>query len=289
MRLTLLWMGLVCVGLAGCATTALPPLAMPLLPSPQTQLTLTRLEQILVNEALDNATLAQLHYERGVLHDSLGLHERAVWDLKQSLSFQPDHANVYNVLGVHFTQSQHWDAAFDAFDSALELEPNHPYAQRNRGIALYYSGRTALAHEDLLQHYQQDVHDPYRALWLYWAEMEIVPDRAKANLLSRWQHSDQKAWGWQIVRYCLGEVGEKTFLFSIKENAPTNQILAERLTEAYFYMAKEAYYLKQPKKSYAWLKRALSANVVTFIEHRFVPLELARLSIFSTETVKASP
>ena len=270
-------MALVIFGLSGCVSP-LPPLALPLVASPQTQLTLTRLEQILLNEKLDDSMLAQLYYERGVLHDSLGLRERAVWDLNQSLKLKSDQANVYNVLGVHFTQAQYWDAAFDAFDSALELEPNHQYAQRNRGIALYYSGRLVLAEEDLLTHYQHDIHDPYRAIWLYWAQREQFPDQAKINLSAHLNASDRQAWGWQIVQYYLGEISESKLLFDFKRSVTTNKALAERLTEAYFYLAKEAQYRGDPSRAYAWLTRTLSANVVGFIEYRYVPLELARLT-----------
>ncbi len=270
-------MVLILSGISGCVSP-LPPLALPLTPSPQTQLTLTRLEQILLNENLDDNMLAQLYYERGVLHDSLGLRDRAIWDLKQSLKLKPNQANVYNVLGVHFTQVQYWDAAFDAFDSALELDPNHEYALRNRGIALYYSGRLALAKEDLQAHYEKDIHNPYRAIWLYWVEREQFSVQANKNLLDRLKASDREAWGWQIVQYYLGELSESELLFGIERTTKTNKVLAERLTEAYFYLAKDAQYQGDLPRAYAWLTRTLSANVVGFIEYRYVPLELARLS-----------
>lgn len=57
---------------------------------------------------------------------------------------------VFNYLGIYLTQAGNFDAAYEAFDSVLELDPTYNYAHLNRGIALYYGGRDKLAQDDLL-------------------------------------------------------------------------------------------------------------------------------------------
>ncbi len=47
---------------------------------------------------------------------------------------------VFNYLGIYLTQAGNFDAAYEAFDSVLELDPTYNYAHLNRGIALYYGG-----------------------------------------------------------------------------------------------------------------------------------------------------
>lgn len=268
--------------LAGCSAATQsnwvhPPMAVPFQPTIQQQIQLARIDQLLKRNDLDDETLAQVYYERGLLHDSLGLRDLARLDFNQSLSLKPDQPDVFNILGVYFTQSAHFDAAYEAFDSTLELNLRHPFAQRNRGIALYYGGRYALAHEDLIAHYQQNVNDPYRVIWLYLVEQAQAPETADDKLRQRFEASDQQDWGWQIVRLYLGDVSETEFLAQISQDSEDNTMLAERLTEGYFYLAKQYHHRQDYQSALMLYKLALSGNVYEFVEHRFSLLELSRL------------
>ncbi|MGF1869745.1 lipoprotein NlpI [Photobacterium indicum] len=276
---------LVCIAavmvLTGCASSQAkwthPPMAVPFQPTIQQQIQLARIDQLLKRDDLDKATVAQMFYERGLLNDSLGLRDLARLDFNQSLSLKPNQPDVFNILGVYFTQSAHFDAAYEAFDSTLELNPQHPFAQRNRGIALYYGGRLALAHDDLLVHYQQGLNDPYRVIWLYFVEFEQDSETAAQKLKLRYDASDKQDWGWQIVRLYLGEITETQFLNEIATESESNDQLAERLTEGYFYLAKA--YQQQGDFSAAVMlyKLALAGNVYEFVEHRFSLLEISRI------------
>ncbi len=276
---------LVCIAavmvLTGCASSQAkwthPPMAVPFQPTIQQQIQLARIDQLLKRDDLDKATVAQMFYERGLLNDSLGLRDLARLDFNQSLSLKPNQPDVFNILGVYFTQSAHFDAAYEAFDSTLELNPQHPFALRNRGIALYYGGRLALAHDDLLVHYQQGVNDPYRVIWLYFVEFEQDSETAAQKLKLRYDASDKQDWGWQIVRLYLGEITETQFLNEIATKSESNDQLAERLTEGYFYLAKA--YQQQGDFSAAVMlyKLALAGNVYEFVEHRFSLLEISRI------------
>lgn len=128
--------------------------ATPLQPSLQQEVILARIEQILASRSLTEDEYAQLLYERGVLYDSLGLRALARNDFSMALSMRPDMLEIFNFLGIYFTQAANYDAAYEAFDSVLELDPTYNNARFNRGIALYYGGRLKLAQDDLQAFYR---------------------------------------------------------------------------------------------------------------------------------------
>jgi lipoprotein NlpI len=79
------------------------------------------------------------------------------------------------------------------------------------------------------------------------------------------------------VRLYLGEITEAQFLNEIATKSESNDQLAERLTEGYFYLAKV--YQQQGDFSAAVMlyKLALAGNVYEFVEHRFSLLEISRI------------
>lgn len=107
-------------------------LAVPLQPSLQQEVILARMEQILASRSLTEDEYAQLLYQRGVLYDSLGLRALARNDFTVALSMRPDIPEIFNYLGIYFTQAGNFDAAYEAYDSVLELDPTYNYARMNR-------------------------------------------------------------------------------------------------------------------------------------------------------------
>ena len=266
--------------LAGCSNSAWRKsevLAVPLQPTLQQEVILARMEQILASRALTDDERAQLLYERGVLYDSLGLRALARNDFSQALAIRPDMPEVFNYLGIYLTQAGNFDAAYEAFDSVLELDPTYNYARLNRGIALYYGGRFKLAQDDLLAFYQDDPNDPFRSLWLYLTEREINADQAKVSLKQRYDKAVKDQWGWNIVEFYLGDISEKTLMERLQADATDNTSLAEHLSETNFYLGK--YYLSLGEKddAKALFKLAVANNVNNFVEHRYALLELAQL------------
>ena len=220
--------------LAGCSNSNWRKnevLAVPLQPTLQQEVILARMEQILASRALTDDERAQLLYERGVLYDSLGLRALARNDFSQALSIRPDMPEVFNYLGIYLTQAGNFDAAYEAFDSVLELDPTYNYAHLNRGIALYYGGRYKLAQDDLLAFYQDDPNDPFRSLWLYLVEREMDADKAKVALQQRHDKAVRDQWGWNIVEFYLGDMSEKTLMERLKADATDNTSLAEHLSK----------------------------------------------------------
>jgi len=268
------------ISLAGCSNSNWRKnevLAVPLQPTLQQEVILARMEQILASRALTDDERAQLLYERGVLYDSLGLRALARNDFSQALSIRPDMPEVFNYLGIYLTQAGNFDAAYEAFDSVLELDPTYNYAHLNRGIALYYGGRYRLAQDDLLAFYQDDPNDPFRSLWLYLTEREMDKDQAKVALKQRYDKAAKDQWGWNIVEFYLGDISEKTLMERLKADATDNTSLAEHLSETNFYLGK--YYLSLGEKddAKALFKLAVANNVNNFVEHRYALLELAQL------------
>lgn len=281
MKLLLRWCFIAAVLImAGCSSPAWRDnevLAVPLQATLQQEVILARMDQILASRALTDDERAQLLYERGVLYDSFGLRALARNDFSQALLIRPDMPEAFNYLGIYLTQAGNFDAAYEAFDSVLELDPTYNYAHLNRGIALYYGRRYRLAQDDLLAFYRDDPNDPFRVLWLYLVENELDNQRAVMALQQRFNASDKEQWGWNIVKFYLGEISVTTLMDNLKADSRDNTSLAEHLSETNFYLGK--YYLSLGDKdgAVALFKLAVANNVHNFVEHRYSLLELALL------------
>ena len=208
-------------------------MAVPLQPSIQQEVQIARLTQLLQRQDLKEEVRAKMFYERGNYYDSVGLRDLARLDFERSLNLNPRQPDVYNLLGVYFTEKREFDAAYDSFDSTLELDPANQYAERNRSIALYYGGRYELAFEEMTSHYNDDPDDPFRALWLYLIEREIDADVAKEKLLNRYDKRSER-WGWLMVALMLDQISEERALKAIVNATNDNERLSQRLTEPYF-------------------------------------------------------
>lgn len=86
---------------------------------------------------------------------------RAVEAYQEAVALQPDARTAYN-LGVTAAQARQWDAALQAYDLALALEPGHREAAYNRAVALMRAGRLAAA-DSAFASYRQDDPQHYRA------------------------------------------------------------------------------------------------------------------------------
>lgn len=282
------WFRLAGLGLAlaltGCASSPVvdngdwhyPAMAVPLQPSLQQEIQLARIDQLLRRADIDDDIRAKMFYERGLINDSLGLRDLARLDFNQSLALKPDQAEVFNILGVYYTQSREYDAAYEAFDSTLELAPQNQFALRNRAIALYYGGRYELAHADIQAHFQDEPSDPYRAIWLYLIESEYSPSVAKENLSESYSDRDDE-WGWELVAMLLEEYSDQEFFQRILKKTRNNTLLAERLTEAYFYLGKRYQAEGDFPNAISLYKLAMAGNVYEYVEHRYALLELSRI------------
>jgi len=270
--------------ISGCASVGnsskdqwlYPPMAIALQPNLQQQVQIARLTQLLQRPDLSDEIRAKMFFERGNYYDSVGLRDLARVDFEQSLALNPVQPDVFNLLGVYFTERGEFDSAYDAFDSTLELDPGNTYAQRNRAIALYYGDRVDLALEDMQKQYQVSQADPFSALWLYIIESDLDAEKARKDLQVRYQNRNQE-WGWVLVAVVLRDVSDEQALRAIISETRDNTLLAQRLTETYFYMAKRNQQEGDYASAISLYKLALSFNVYEYVEHRYSFLELERI------------
>lgn len=270
--------------LAGCASQSssqttqwvYPPMAIPLQPSVQQEVQIARLTQLLQRPDLSDEVRAKMLFERGNYYDSVGLRDLARLDFTQSLSLNPAQPDIFNLLGVYYTEAGEFDAAYESFDSTLELDPGNYYAERNRAIALYYGDRPELALEEINKHYQQDPNDPFRALWMYIIESDLDPEHAYDELMARYQQHDEQ-WGWVLAGLMLGDVSEEQAFKAVLSATRDNTLLAQHLTEAYYYLGKRYQMQGELAQAISLYKLAISFNVYEYVEHRYAFIELGRI------------
>jgi lipoprotein NlpI len=238
---------------------------------------LARINQILnqIEGTLKPEQLAQLFYERAVMHDSLGLDGLAQYDFNSALKLNPKMAEAHNYIGILYTQQKDFIQAYESFDATLDINPEYDYAFLNRGIALYYGGRVKLALNDLNTFYNLDKSDPYRLLWNYIVQREVDEQGALETLRASRGHIGEGEWARDLVDLYLGDISEKTFLAGLLSGVENERQLTDKLCEAYFYLGK--YHSQNGRQGLAanYFKLALSTNVYQFVEHRYARLELS--------------
>lgn len=261
-------------------------IAEPLSVNYKSEIALARLSEVIQRVDISDTQRAKLYYERGAVFDSVGLRALARLDFRRAISLKPDLVEAHNFMGIHLTQLQEFNQAYDSFDSAIDLAPDHEFAYLNRGIALYYGGRPYLAAEDFKKFHRHQAADPYRILWLYIAEREV--DIAKADMLlaERAELVEDNIWAKQIILLYLGQLDYATFIEQLTANVHSNKALTERLCEAYFYLGKYSQFHNKNRIAANYFKLALSTNVFEFVEHRYAKLEL---SLMRDTIVGASP
>lgn len=237
-----------------------------------------QISELLLVKGLKKEERAILHFERGVLYDSLGLWALARYDFDQTLALYPKLAAAFNYLGLYLLLEEDYSASLDIFNVLFELDPQYEYAFLNRGLNFYYVGRYELAQRDFLQFYQADKSDPYRTLWLYLNELKHNPQDASKNLAQRAMGLSDEYWGTYLVQYYLGNLSVNALFAQAEEFAQTHRTkYAEILTETYFYLAKLKLNSGQINEAETLFKLAIANQVYNFVEYRFALFELLKL------------
>ena len=239
---------------------------------------IVRISQVLLVGKMSNEERASLHFERGVLYDSLGLWALARYDFTQALALQPKMAAVYNYLGLYLLLDEDYDGALEAFNTVFSLDPDYEYTFLNRALDFYYVERYNLAEQDFLAFYQRNKSDPYRVLWLYLNELKFKPAEAQKNLAQRAVGLSQDYWGTYIVQYYLGKLSVQELQAKAQQFATkTATQYAEIRTETYFYLAKHKLNRGQVDEAETLFKLAVANQVYNFVEYRFAVFELSKL------------
>ncbi|MCP4059096.1 MAG: lipoprotein NlpI, partial [Pseudoalteromonas sp.] len=85
---------------------------------------------------------------------------------------------------------------------------------------------------------------------------------------------DESQWAYQLISLYTGDMSEHTFLSGISEGVKTEHEYAQRLCEAYFYLAKMHQAAGEQFLAADYFRLALSTNVHEFIEYKYARLEL---------------
>ncbi len=240
----------------------------------KSEVAIANLSQMILRAEITDVQKAQLYYERGLRYDNVGLRSLARLDFNLALRLKPDLVEAHNFIGIHFTQLQQFDQAYESFDATIELSPQHQYAYFNRGIALYYGGRPALAVEDFSFFYSLEKSDPYKLLWLYFAEQKVNDETAKKALADRATQVSNDKWAKDIIDLYTGKLSQSAFLARLPNGINSSKALTERLCEAYFYLGKFNQEKNQLNAAANFFKLTLGTNVYDFVEHRYAKLEL---------------
>jgi lipoprotein NlpI len=243
--------------------------------SGRAQQALAKFNMIVMSPELSDDERAQFLFRRGLLFDSVGLSSLAFYDFQQAVRFDPRLHEAYNSIGIHHTVRKEYIEAYEAFDAVLEMDENYEFTYLNRGVALYYAGRSDLALADIQRYYDNDPQDAYRLLWLYLVQFEVNPDTAMALLKQGEVQLTSNQWSDNIVAFYTGKISQQALLNSVIVGVDTRNQMNERLCEAYFYLGKYFRQFGKDKIATNFFKLALSTNVYEFVEHRFSRVELA--------------
>lgn len=252
-------------------------LAEPEPTSQRIQMVIARYTHILYKADLETAERAELLFQRGNAYDAIGLKSLAVIDYNEAVRLKPDLAEAHNSIGVHHIQTGNFLQAYESFDATLEINPDYNFALLNRGVALYYGGRSSLAVSDTKAFWDLEKSDPYRVLWLYITESKNDPIAALEALRERKVYVTDDTWAKVLIEFYLDELNEAQVIARLLEDVSSQSELNNRLCEAYFYIGK--YHLARGNDLIArnYFKLSLSTNVHEFVEHKYSRVELSNL------------
>jgi lipoprotein NlpI len=252
-------------------------LAEPEPTSQRSQMVIARYTHILYEAPLNDEERAELLFQRGITYDSVGLNSLAQLDYTEALRLKPDMAEAYNSVGVHYTQQGQFIQAYEAFDATLDINPDYHFALLNRGIALYYGGRSDLATADTSAFLEKDKSDPIRVLWQFITMRQVDEIAAFAQLNENRAKLNDEQWATSIVDFYLGDITEAAVVAALISDVQSQEQLNNRLCEAYFYLGKYHAALGNRTTAANYFKLSLSTNVHEYAEHKFARIELANI------------
>ncbi len=96
----------------------------------------------------DQTRLAELHYERGEVFRYATKFDQAFEQYEKAIELHPNHANAYNSRGICYENQGKFDKALESYNRAIELNPESPIIMTNRGDTYRKTGQNEAAFED---------------------------------------------------------------------------------------------------------------------------------------------
>ncbi len=94
-------------------------------------LTAALLPTVTVSAGADEREDAKAQVEFGIEVAQSGLWQEAIYRWARASVIDPDYAAAWNNLGIAYEQDGRFDAALEAYEKALDLEPDNLMIQQN--------------------------------------------------------------------------------------------------------------------------------------------------------------
>ena len=254
------------------------PMASAIQVSYQDEVNLLQVNELLAKKKnLTRKQKSVLFYQRGLLYDRMGLNGHSRFDFMQSINENPTYAPAYDALGLYLLSVHSYDEAFEAFDSAIELNSKIKLSYLHRAVGLSEVGREDLAISDVEQFYQSDKQDPYAVIWRYLINSQVDEKAALSFLKTAKKAEKDKRFAWEIVQTLSGKMSESALLDDTVVNIASNKEQAERLCEVYFYLASWHRLKGNRDKAIYYYKLSTATNVREFIEYKYSYIALASI------------
>ncbi len=233
-----------------------------------------------INEALKNLKLneqqrAQLYYESSIFYSMMGLNHFSRMTLMQAIMQANNVSSFYSSMGLNLALTGNYLEAFDAFDSAIELDSVNDSIYFFRGIVLFYGKRYVNARQDFAKYYHKNIHDPYRLLWLYYVEKQLQNEDADQKLRERYRlmvgAKENHLVG--AIEVILGLKSEQEFWDQVLTGVEEAKY-PEVLCESYYYLGKYHQLLGHTNMAKDYFKLALMTHVTYFVEFNLAEMEL---------------
>lgn len=245
--------------------------------SARSQLAIAQYTNYLYRAQMTDVERADILLKRGFYYDAIGLASLARMDYAEAIKLNPLLAEAHNSVGVHYIQAGMFMRAYESFDSSLEINPEYDYALLNRGIALYYGGRSELAQSDTLAFLQNDESDPFRVLWHFIIGQGVDQIAALQTLSEHREKLPNNNWATSIVDFYLARKTESEVIADLLTDVSSQTQLNNRLCEAYFYLGKHFASAGNVSRAENYFKLSLSTNVYDYAEHKYARIELTNL------------
>jgi len=102
---------------------------------------LVRIQAILDEPQQTAAQKANLLFERGLLHSTVGEYVEAIDSYDRAVTIKPDDDAAWYNRGIALFNLGRYEEAIKSYDRALKIKPDKDAAWYNRGIALFNLGR----------------------------------------------------------------------------------------------------------------------------------------------------